>query len=167
MPTVAEQLRAAREQRKLTVAEVAEITKLKGDHIRALENGDYSVFAAPVYVRGFIRTYGTLLKLDVSALLRAVDEELGKTGRFAEVSPNRLPPKTPLDSLMLVLSRLPWRLILPVAGVLILLFVIVALFRSCKEKAAHDPLNGLPPALHRPVGGGNTLPLPAPSAPKR
>lgn len=167
MPTVAEQLRAAREARKLSVAEVAEITKLKGDHIRALENGDYSVFAAPVYIRGFIRTYGNLLKLDVPALLKAVDEELNRSGKFEETSASQLPPKTPLDQLMLVLSRLPWRMILPVGGAVLLIFLAVTIFRGCREEKARDPLSGIPPAMHRSRDGGNTLPLPtAPPAKK-
>ena len=36
MPTVAEQLRTAREAQGLTVYQVAEITKIRTDHIRAL-----------------------------------------------------------------------------------------------------------------------------------
>jgi cytoskeletal protein RodZ len=167
MPTVAEQLRAAREARKLSIAEVAEITKLKGDHIRALENGDYSVFAAPVYIRGFIRTYGNLLKLDVPALLKAVDEEINRSGKFEETSVNRLPPKTPVDHLMLLLSRLPWRLILPVGGGLLLILLIVVIFRGCREEKARDPLSGVPPAMHRSRDNADTLPLPtAPPAKK-
>jgi cytoskeleton protein RodZ len=168
MPTVAEQLRAAREARHLSVTQVAEITKLKGDHIRALENGDYSVFAAPVYVRGFLRTYGQLLKLDVPALLRAADEELQRAGRFAETSFNRLPPKTPLDHVLLLLSRLPWRWILPVMVVGLLAGLSVFLYRGCREEQARDPLSGIPPARHQPRDTGETLPLPSvPAAPAR
>jgi len=37
MSTVAEQLRVAREARKLTIAQVAEVTKIRTDYIRALE----------------------------------------------------------------------------------------------------------------------------------
>ena len=59
MASVAEQLRAAREAKNLTVSQVAETTKIRGDHIRALEEGNYNVFVAPVYSRGFIRTYAT------------------------------------------------------------------------------------------------------------
>src|SRR5258705_11311017 len=39
MATVAEQLRRAREAQNLNVYQVAEITKIKTDHIRALESG--------------------------------------------------------------------------------------------------------------------------------
>ena len=37
MSTVSEQLRLAREQQQLDVYQVAEITKIKTDHVRALE----------------------------------------------------------------------------------------------------------------------------------
>ena len=50
MPTVAEQLRQGREQRKLDVYQVAEITKIKTDHIRALEENNFNCFTAPAIV---------------------------------------------------------------------------------------------------------------------
>jgi cytoskeletal protein RodZ len=55
MPTVAEQLRAARETKKLTVQQVADKTKIRTDHVRALEDGNFSVFSAPVYIRGSVK----------------------------------------------------------------------------------------------------------------
>jgi cytoskeletal protein RodZ len=60
--SVPEQLRQARQAQNLTIQQVAEITKIRSDHIRALEEADYNVFSAPVYIRGFTRTYATLLK---------------------------------------------------------------------------------------------------------
>lgn len=72
MPTVAEQLRTAREARKLTVHEIADTTKIRTDHIRALEAGDYNVFTAPVYIRGFVRCYATLLRLNVPQVMVAL-----------------------------------------------------------------------------------------------
>ena len=65
MSTVAEQLRAAREAQKLTVQQIADATKIRTDHIHALENGDFSVFSAPIYIRGSVKNYATRLKLDV------------------------------------------------------------------------------------------------------
>ena len=47
MSTVAEQLRSAREAKKLTVEQVAETTKIRTDHIRALEEGNFNVFPRP------------------------------------------------------------------------------------------------------------------------
>jgi len=82
MPTVAEQLRTAREAQKLTIHAIAETTKVRSDHIRALEAGDFNVFSAPVYIRGFVRTYATLLKLDVPQVMAALDTELRQTEKI-------------------------------------------------------------------------------------
>src|SRR5438045_2494229 len=87
MPTVAEQLRRAREEQKLDVYQVAEITKIKTDHIRALESGHYDAFSAPVYIRGFVRTYAKVLKLDESQIVADLEAELGQTEKFRELPP--------------------------------------------------------------------------------
>ena len=131
MPTVAEQLRAARETRKLSVTEVAEITKIRTDHIRALEEGNFDVFVAPVYIRGFTRTYATLLKLDVPAIIQALTVELGETEKFAEPPPLSKERKGILDFLMLQLSKVNWQKSavglggLAVIGILILAVIII------------------------------------------
>lgn len=78
MPTVGEQLRTAREAQRLTIHRVAEATKMRTDHVRAIEEGRYDVFAAPVYLHGFVRAYARFLRLDEQALLRQLDEECGR-----------------------------------------------------------------------------------------
>ena len=88
MPTVAEQLRTSREAQSLTVYQVAEITKIRTDHVRALEEGKYEAFAAPVYIRGFVRTYAGLLKLDVPRLMSLLETELSQTEKFHELPPS-------------------------------------------------------------------------------
>src|SRR5579862_3781126 len=115
MPTVAEQLHQAREAKHLTVEQVAEVTKIRSDHVRALEEGNFNVFSAPVYIRGFVRTYSTLLKLDVPRIMATLDGELGQTKKFAEPPPLSDHPRGAVDFLMLQLSRIDWR-----RGVLIL-----------------------------------------------
>src|ERR1039458_2621122 len=87
MSMVAEQLRQAREARNLTIQQVVEITKIRTDHLLALEEGNFDVFSAPVYIRGFVRTYSTLLKLDVPQMMAALEAELAETKKFAEPPP--------------------------------------------------------------------------------
>jgi cytoskeleton protein RodZ len=72
MPTVAEQLRLAREAKGLSVQQVADQTKIRTDHVRALEEGDFGAFSATVYIRGSVKLYGTLLKLDLPPLLETL-----------------------------------------------------------------------------------------------
>jgi cytoskeleton protein RodZ len=158
MPTVAEQLRNAREARKLTIHQVADTTKIRTDHLRALEEGNFDVFSAPVYIRGFVRTYATLLKLDVPQIMAALDAELSRTEKFHE--PPRLSdqPRGVLDFLTLQLSKLSWRWGLIVAGGVGLLLIIALAVVLARR---HDPLAKLPPAIYRPAtNAGDRLPLP-------
>src|SRR6266705_593925 len=109
MPTVSEQLRQARETQKLTVHQVAEITKIRTDHLRALEEGNFDVFSAPVYIRGFVRSSATLLKRDVPQVMTALDAELSQIEKFREPPPFSEEPRGVMDFLMLQLSKLDWR----------------------------------------------------------
>ena len=169
MATVAEQLRRAREEQNLNVYQVAEITKIKTDHIRALEAGTYDSFSAPVYIRGFVRTYAKALKLDVARITSDLESELSKTEKFAEPPPLVEKEKTPVDFFMLQLSKLNWRMLAPVAVLAVLLVLMVAGFRACKghRKTPEDPLKDLGPGLYQPKQAGDKLPLPAPPPQKR
>ena len=119
MSTVAEQLRHAREARNLTVQEVADITKIRTDHLRALEEGNFDVFSAPVYIRGFVRSYSSLLKLNVPEVMAALDAELGQTRKFAEPPPLSGERSGLVDKLMLQLSKVDWRKVVLGFGIVV------------------------------------------------
>ena len=72
--TLGQQLRDARLSRNLTVSEVAAATRMKSQYVAALENDDFSCFAAPIYGKGFIRLYAEYVGLDPAPL---VDEYMG------------------------------------------------------------------------------------------
>lgn len=166
MPSVAEQLRQAREQQKLSVHQVADITKIKTDHVRALEQGDYGVFAAPIYVRGFVRTYATVLRLDVPRVMEQLEAELGETERFRESSsPER--KRTILDMLSLLVARANWRLLLPLVIGAALITAGIWIYRAWDRHRSADPLRNLGPGLYQPPSSntGDVLPLPAPAVP--
>ncbi|HYF58267.1 MAG TPA: helix-turn-helix transcriptional regulator, partial [Burkholderiaceae bacterium] len=73
----AEQLAAAREQRGLGRAEVAQRLKLHVRQLDAIERGDWAALPGRAFVRGAVRSYGRLLGVDVDALLQSI-------GGFAE-----------------------------------------------------------------------------------
>jgi cytoskeletal protein RodZ len=160
MSTVAEQLREAREAQKLTIQELAEITKIRSDHIRALEEGNFNVFSAPVYIRGFVRTCSTLLKLDVPQVMSNLEAELGQTVKFREPPPLTDQPKTSVDFVMLQLSKVNWRMgVVIVGGIAIVAGIVLAV--AVGRRAKHsDPLAGMKPAVYQPNNSGATLPLP-------
>ena len=164
MSTVAEQLREAREAQNLTVYQVAEVTKIRTDHIRALDDGNYDVFSAPVHIRGFVRTYAALLKLDVPKMMEMLQSELSKTEKHHDHPPLTKQKKSIVDILMFQLSRVNWRIALPLGGGLILFLAIFGIWRVWSTHKAKDPLADVAPAVYQSQKrtSGDVLPVPDP-----
>lgn len=66
-------LAAARAAQGLTVAEVAAQLRLAPRQVEALEADDYAALPGPVFVRGFLRNYARLLKLDAASLMAGLE----------------------------------------------------------------------------------------------
>ena len=160
MSTVAEQLRSAREAKNLTVEQVADLTKIRTDHIRAIEKGDFSVFSAPIYIRGSVKNYAAALKLDTAALLAALAAELKGTEKYSEPPPLSDQRKTFVDHVTLVLAKLNWKMGLAGFAVVALMFIFGVSFWAWRHHQKSDPLKNLPPAVYQPANSGDTLPLP-------
>jgi cytoskeletal protein RodZ len=160
MSTVAEQLRTAREAKNLTVEQVADATKIRTDHVRALEDGKFNAFSATIYIRGSVKIYAKLLKLDEAKLLALLSTELKGTEKFSEPPPLVETKKTILDALILLLAKLNWKV--GFAGLVALTVVVVAglTFAAWRHHQSSDPLKNLPPAVYQPASSGDTLPLP-------
>ena len=161
MPTVGEQLRAAREAQKLAIPQVAEWTKIRGDHIRALEEGNYSVFSAPVYIRGFVRTYATLLKLDAAQIVQQLSHELAGSGQQEPALSQ--PANGALDDAMFHFSKFVRRLALPAVGLLLVVVVALVSYVVWLRSQHKNPLEGLGPGVYQAPPANATLPLPKPA----
>lgn len=64
-------LSRARRARGITLEDVERDTHVSRRYLQALENEDFSIFPAPVYARGFLRTYARYLGLNPDDLVRA------------------------------------------------------------------------------------------------
>lgn len=160
MSTVAEILRDSREMQNLSIYDVAEKTKIKTDHIRALEEGRYDVFSAPVFIRGFVRNYSTVLGLDVDEILDILAEELEENPKFNEPPPlgqERSELAEWLDSAM---EKVHWPYALALLGALV---VMVALYFGIqawmKKVNSNDPLKNLGSGMVQSNEDGFLLPL--------
>lgn len=74
------QLRRAREAQGLGVSDVQAATNIRSRYLVAIETGDPSVFPGPVYLRGFIRSYASLVGLDGLGLAAALSLPVVDTG---------------------------------------------------------------------------------------
>ncbi len=82
MDSVGQLLKAARERRRLSVAEVAAATRIKIEYIEAVEANRFQELPAPVYARGFLRMIAGAVGLDPQDLLR----------RYEAAAVRRAPP---------------------------------------------------------------------------
>ena len=77
-------LRHAREQRRLTIGQIADATKISLANLQALEASDYERLPAAVYARGFVRAYAREVGLDPAEMSeqysRAMDDALTVNG---------------------------------------------------------------------------------------
>ena len=168
MSTVAQQLRQAREALKLDIYQVADITKIKSDHIRALDDGNYNAFSAPVYIRGFVRAYALAVKLSVPKILADLDEELSQTKKFRE-PPSLLPNKrTPLDWVMLQFAMMNLKLVGLALALTLVVIISISSYSAWRRHKTTDPLAGLGPGLYKTPAGqsGEYLPLPTNALPR-
>jgi cytoskeletal protein RodZ len=160
MPTVAELLRAEREAKKLTVQQVADATKIRTDHVRALEEGDFRVFSAPIYIRGSVKNYATFLKLDLARILPSLEAELKGTQNFSEPPPLTRPEKSIVDQLTLVLAKLNWRMGFVGVGAVVIVIILAAVIVTVRHHHRSQPVLDVKPAIYQAGATGDTLPLP-------
>ena len=167
MASIGDQLRQAREAQGLSIAEVVDQTKLMTDQIYALEAGDWGAFAAPVYMRGFVRNYADLLKLDVEEIMKGLESELGQAASESAVEAGDVPLRAGLlDGVMLHFSGVKWRAVIPV-------FFVVGLAvggyfgaEEWRKYKSSDPLEALGSGLNEEslVTSADQLPIELPDS---
>lgn len=68
-PLGGNELREIREWRGFSIEEVSARTKISTSTLRFLETSNFAFLPAPVYVKGFLRTYAKLLQIDAEKLV--------------------------------------------------------------------------------------------------
>jgi len=74
--SIGQVLKAAREDAGITVVDLVRKTRIRTASILALEEGDFDTLPAPVFVRGFIRSYCCEVGLDSVEVLARYDAEI-------------------------------------------------------------------------------------------
>jgi transcriptional regulator with XRE-family HTH domain len=69
MQTIGERLEDARKQKGISIREAAESTKIRGEYLQKFESNHFDIGLSKIYVRGFLRTYATFLKLPAERIL--------------------------------------------------------------------------------------------------
>ncbi len=69
MESIGETLRTARHTKKVSLEDVARVTKIKIDKLEKLEADDFVGLAAPMYTKSFLKMYADYLGIDSASLV--------------------------------------------------------------------------------------------------
>lgn len=106
MPTLGETLRAARDEKRIKLTQVAEKTKIPLERLQSLETDRYNNLPDDVYTRGAIRNYALYLGLspaEMEALYRQARPAEVKQAPLTTVSTRRGVAVVPATAAALVL----------------------------------------------------------------
>ncbi|MBS1787871.1 MAG: helix-turn-helix domain-containing protein [Acidobacteria bacterium] len=80
MATLGQQLKQAREERGLTINQIAEATRLGSRFLEAIENDDYKILPGGVFNRAFVRKFARQVGMDEDQAVRLYDQQLAERG---------------------------------------------------------------------------------------
>jgi cytoskeleton protein RodZ len=80
MERFCDELRWAREQRKISIEAICEETKVSPRHLRALEAGEYGELPGGVFRKGIVRSYIAALGLEERSWLDRFEASLRESG---------------------------------------------------------------------------------------
>lgn len=72
-------LKSARETQRVSINEVSMATKISPRMLQAIEAGDVEALPAKTFLRGFVQSYASFLKLNVDELMETFHQEMGTT----------------------------------------------------------------------------------------
>src|SRR5579863_9681909 len=101
-PQLGERFRAAREARGASLSDVADQIRIRSVYLSAIEDEHWGEIGAPVYIRGFLRTYARYLKLDPEEAVAAFNATLPEPPAPKTDEPPARRPASGRGSLLLI-----------------------------------------------------------------
>ena len=98
MLTIGQQLKQAREEKRLTLEDVFKGTRIRIPYLQALEADDLTLMPSPVQARGYLRNYAEFLGLNFDRLLEDMREQAQSAPMGGMITPMDLTPAPEPDS---------------------------------------------------------------------
>ncbi|MFD2116762.1 helix-turn-helix domain-containing protein [Paenibacillus yanchengensis] len=134
-------LREAREEKKMTLEDIQDLTKIRTRYLEAIESGDYSVLPGSFYVKAFIKNYAEAVGLDADEVLRLYQHDVPSSTleqdntEPIEIRPPRKLKKMKSDRV----GKIGFNIVMWCFFILII--VLVWYYAFTKENAKPDQLN--------------------------
>ncbi|MBA3512258.1 helix-turn-helix domain-containing protein [Sphingomonas sp.] len=147
-----QRLRAAREEKGLTLEDVAAQTRIPRRHLESLENSDWERLPAPTYTTGFAKSYASAVGLDRVEIAEQLRVEMGGVRPISQSS-EVFEPADPGRSM-------PKWLVLGAIAIVLVLVLVMSWLNERSFQQADQPGDEQPATAAAPQPG-----QPAPAAP--
>jgi cytoskeleton protein RodZ len=144
--SVGAEFQRARGERKLSLAEVSQQTKIQGWVLEALESDRLLEMMSPVYVKGFVTTYAKYLHLDPAPLLARLSWPTPTTAQ-AEFPPVPVRAAPAASQAAPQPWKLPWRLPLGALSAALATLALIVFFSNGRRNQVFSVANS--PTLMR------------------
>ncbi|MBV9529103.1 helix-turn-helix domain-containing protein [Sphingomonas sp.] len=152
VPTAGERLRAAREEKGLSLEDVAAQTRIPRRHLESVEQADWENLPAPTYTIGFAKSYASAVGLDRTDIGEQLRTEMGGA-RAPTTAMEVFEPADPARSMP------RWLVLAAIAAVALVIVVMTWL----SNRSLHDDNQAEQPAAAAPAAQGPAQPT-APAA---
>jgi cytoskeleton protein RodZ len=153
VPPAGERLRVAREEKGLSLEDVAAQTRIPQRHLASIETGDWDSLPAPTYTIGFAKSYAAAVDLDRTEIGIQLREEMGGQ-RFSSMSSDVFEPADPARTM-------PKSLVI---GAIVAVVVLIALMSWLNHRSLDQGDQGTPAAANQSAAEPQaTLTPPAPT----
>src|SRR6478609_7924804 len=130
-PTVGERLKAAREEKKLNLEDIAAQTRIPQRHLESIETADWDKLPAPTYTVGFAKSYASAVGLDRTEIGEQLREEMGGQ-RFASSQHEVIEAADPARTM-------PKWLVFGAVAAVILLIIVMSWLNSRSLDQTEEP----------------------------
>ena len=147
-------LKEERLRQGMELSAVAKVTRIGVSALQAIEEGNESVLPSPVYIKGFVRNYARVLKLDLAMIDDALKEiRLASGNAMWSPTQSLQDDRTPFTGWNIGLAALT---LLVLVGVTIVLVQI----RSPEQPALSEDSGAAPSQISAPRHSAESLPQP-------
>lgn len=153
LPTVGEQLRAAREKKKMSLEDIAAQTRIPQRHLESLERSNWESLPAPTYTTGFAKSYASAVGLDRTEIGDQLRAEMGGQ-RFSADTAQVFEAADPARTM-------PKWLVLSAIGAVIILVAVMSWLNS-RSLEQQDESNNAPAAQAAPAAETTSAPAAKP-----
>ena len=156
VPTAGERLRAAREEKDLSLEDIAAQTRIPQRHLESIEKAEWENLPAPTYTVGFAKSYASAVGLDRTDIGDQLREEMGGQ-RFANTHSEVIEAADPARTMP------KWLVIGAVIAVIVLVLLMTWVNSRSLEQPA-SPMSNAAPAPEPAAPAARVTPQPAPVA---